>query len=120
MDHDARLDPVRMALGQPTFEVGRALLYRGDALELLRQLPDGCVQLVLTSPPYNIRKSYEPRWLAVEEYLGWCRLWLQELHRVCAADAACWINLGYTAVPGSGLAVPIAYLLWPFAPFHLV
>lgn len=30
----------------------RAELYRGDCVELLRALPDGCVDMVLTDPPY--------------------------------------------------------------------
>lgn len=33
----------------------------GDCRELLRSLPDGSVQMVVTSPPYNIGKEYEKR-----------------------------------------------------------
>ena len=32
-------------------------IHQGDALELMRQLPDGCVDLVVTSPPYNLHNS---------------------------------------------------------------
>lgn len=38
----------------------RVVVYPGDCLELLRAVPDGAVQLVVTSPPYNIGKEYEP------------------------------------------------------------
>ncbi len=31
----------------------------GDRLDLLRQIPSGEAQLVVTSPPYNIGKKYE-------------------------------------------------------------
>ena len=34
------------------------VLYSGGCEDLLRTLPDSCVQLVVTSPPYNIGKSY--------------------------------------------------------------
>lgn len=32
-------------------------LYHGDCLEYLRSLPDGCVDLVVTDPPYLIETS---------------------------------------------------------------
>jgi len=38
-------------------------LYHGDALETLRQLPDGCVDMVATSPPfYGLRDYGTGRW----------------------------------------------------------
>jgi hypothetical protein len=33
----------------------------GDCLELLRSLPDGCADLVVSSPPYNLGKEYEAK-----------------------------------------------------------
>lgn len=32
-------------------------LRQGDCLDLMKQLPTGCVDLVVTSPPYNLRNS---------------------------------------------------------------
>ncbi len=43
-------------------------LYNGDALELLKQIPDGDAQLIVTSPPYNIGKEYEER-TGINNYL---------------------------------------------------
>ncbi len=37
-------------------------IIRGDALELMCQLPDGCIDLVVTSPPYNLRKLAQLHW----------------------------------------------------------
>lgn len=37
-----------------------ATLFTGDCRELLLQLPNDSAQLIVTSPPYNIGKSYEP------------------------------------------------------------
>src|SRR6266498_235758 len=36
-------------------------LFTGDCRDFLRQLPDHSAQLIVTSPPYNIGKSYERR-----------------------------------------------------------
>ncbi|MBL7152561.1 MAG: hypothetical protein ISS79_02500 [Phycisphaerae bacterium] len=36
-------------------------LYPGNCIDLLRTIPDNSMQLVVTSPPYNIGKEYEKR-----------------------------------------------------------
>lgn len=46
----------------------RAELYRGDCVELLRTLPDGCVDMVLTDPPYA---STAQRWEWAPAPPGW-------------------------------------------------
>lgn len=46
-----------------------ATLFAGDCRQLLEQLPSGCAQLIITSPPYNIGKSYEQR-VSLEAYLA--------------------------------------------------
>ncbi len=47
----------------------RAVVFSGDCLDLLRDCPDGTLQLVVTSPPYNIGKEYEKR-LKLDTYLA--------------------------------------------------
>ena len=44
------------------------VLYHGDCLDLLFQIPIDSVQLVVTSPPYNIGKRYEKK-RTLEHYL---------------------------------------------------
>lgn len=34
-------------------------IIQGDSLKLLRQLPDNCIDLVVTSPPYNFNMEYD-------------------------------------------------------------
>jgi modification methylase len=33
-------------------------LYQGDCLEVMKALPDECVDLIITSPPYNLGKTH--------------------------------------------------------------
>ena len=33
-------------------------LYQGDCLEVMKSLPDACVDLIITSPPYNLGKTH--------------------------------------------------------------
>jgi len=96
-----------------------ARLFCGDAIEVLRGMPDESIDLTVTSPPYNIGKEYEQN-RPLEEYLEWCRIWLGELFRVTKPSGALWLNLGYIAVEGRGRAVPLVYLLWNQSPFYLL
>lgn len=81
-------------------------------------LPDGIINLTLTSPPYNIGKEYEKP-METKDYVEWCGSWLQQVARVTAEDGAFWLNLGYTSIDSRGKAVPIPYLLWDKVPMFL-
>ncbi len=66
------------------------VLYEGDCLGLLGTLPDGLVQLVITSPPYNWGKPYESR-LHLEEYLRQQRRVIEQCVRVLSPRGSiCW------------------------------
>lgn len=71
----------------------------GDALAVLRTLPDACVQCVVTSPPYFGLRDYgiegqiglEP---TVEAYVARMVDVFAEVRRVLRRDGTCWLNLG--------------------------
>lgn len=113
------LDEITDLLGQPARRGDDWAVYRGDSLELLAALPAACLPLTVTSPPYNIGKSYE-QVRDVGDYIDWCAAWVELIHRVTEPGGAFWLNLGYLAVPGRGKAVPIPYLLWDRVPFFLI
>lgn len=56
----------------------------GDCIEELRKLPDGCAQLVIADPPYNVGPAFgiEREWSRSAEWLPWCEQWLRECIRV--------------------------------------
>lgn len=63
---------------------------QGDALKHLRALPSESVQLIVTSPPYNVGKSYEKR-TSYDEYLIWQTAIIEELVRVLEPGGSiCW------------------------------
>lgn len=78
-------------------------LIEGDCLKILPGLATGSVDLVVTSPPYNLGIGYNtfkdtaPR----DEFLAWCREWATELRRVMANDGSFFLNIG--AVPANPL-----------------
>jgi site-specific DNA-methyltransferase (cytosine-N4-specific) len=79
--------------------LGRA--YNADSLEVLRQLPSDSVALVLTSPPFALRRKKAYGNVAAEDYVEWFRPFAQEIHRVLCPDGSFVMELGGTWNPGS-------------------
>jgi adenine-specific DNA-methyltransferase len=102
------VERVRIA---PKFEgTADLVLYEGDCLDLLAQLPDGSVRLVVTSPPYNLGKAYEDR-LDLDEYLEQQRRVIAECVRVLDGQGSlCWQVGNYV---DGGEIVPLDVVLYP-------
>ncbi len=62
-------------------------LIGGDSLTELQKLPDAQFKLIISSPPYNIGKSYETP-LSLDDYLAWQRTIIQELFRLVRDDGS--------------------------------
>ena len=78
-------------------------LLHGDCLKHLPTLDEGSVDLVVTSPPYNLGikyKSFEDN-AARSEFLNWCRAWATEVKRVMTDGASFFLNVG--AAPANPL-----------------
>jgi adenine-specific DNA-methyltransferase len=66
------------------------ILYTGDIIDLLVEIPDNTINLVVTSPPYNLGKKYETK-QAVETYLENQSNIIKELFRVLSPTGSiCW------------------------------
>jgi adenine-specific DNA-methyltransferase len=66
------------------------ILYEGDCLALLSEMPEKFVKLVVTSPPYNIGKQYENK-INLDEYIEQQNKVIKECVRVLADDGSiCW------------------------------
>lgn len=68
----------------------------GDAIEEMQKLPDGCVRLVVTDPPYNLNKDYgnNKDKLAFDDYLDFSYQWLKEAKRILADDGTIYVFMG--------------------------
>jgi len=75
----------------PTFNI--KLL---DCVIGLKELPARHVDLVVTSPPYNLGKEYSTYLdkRSPEGYLNWCEEWVSEIHRVLKDDGSFFLNIG--------------------------
>ncbi|HOV47293.1 MAG TPA: site-specific DNA-methyltransferase [Anaerolineae bacterium] len=93
------------------FDAGaECVLYEGDCLTLLKEMPDDFVQLVVTSPPYNLGKPYESR-LEIEDYLAQQRQVIEESVRVLKPQGSiCWQVGNYV---DEGEIIPLDIVLYP-------
>lgn len=65
----------------------------GNALEKLREYPDGCIDLAFADPPYNLQKSYGSYRDALikKEYVNWCDSWLAEYVRILKPTGSLYV-----------------------------
>jgi DNA modification methylase len=81
---------------------------QGDAIEVLKTLPDGCIDLVFADPPYNLQltegkklirwnrtvvdgvKEDWDRFTSFEDYDRFTLSWLKEVRRVMRPHATIW------------------------------
>ncbi len=88
-----------------------AVLFEGDRLNLMRQLPDRSVKLVVTSPPYNIGKEYEKR-TDLKAYLTQQEETIREAIRILTDDGSiCWQVGNHIAKDGE--VFPLDMLIYP-------
>jgi site-specific DNA-methyltransferase (adenine-specific) len=76
-------------------------LRQQDCIPGMAKLPDDHVDLVVTSPPYNLGVRYS-RYSDRQDrqsYLRWCREWSAEIRRVLSPAGSFFLNVG--AVPSS-------------------
>lgn len=76
-------------------------IYTGDALDVLRGLPDGSVNCCVTSPPYYALRDYGMdgqigRESSPKEYVSRLTEVFAEVRRVLRPDGTLWLNLGDT------------------------
>lgn len=92
----------------PYYTDDAVTLYHGDALEVLRGLPDASVDCCVTSPPYFGLRDYGIAGQygleeSPAEYVETMRALFSEVRRVLADDGTLWLNIGdsYNAYNGN-------------------
>ena len=76
-------------------ETGKII--NGDCIEVMKTLPDGSVDLIVTSPPYNVGINYDTHidTLDMDVYWDWTKEWLTESYRLLKDDGRVSINIPY-------------------------
>jgi site-specific DNA-methyltransferase (adenine-specific) len=111
-------------------------LHRGDALQVLRGLPDASVDAVITDPPYcsgsqtmagrarptgdkyvnggtkKVLPDFEGDFRDQRGFLAWASLWLSECHRVTRPGGHLLAFIDWRMLPTMTDAVQVAGWVW--------
>jgi len=74
-------------------ETGKII--NGDCIEVMKTFPEGSIDLLVTSPPYNVNIAYDVHKddLPMDEYYEWSKDWLREAFRVLKDDGRIAVNV---------------------------
>lgn len=88
----------------------RAVVHSGDCMTLLKTIPAQSVQLIVTSPPYNLGKEYEER-LDLTTYVAQQAAVISECIRILGGNGSiCWQVGNYV---DNGSIIPLDTILYP-------
>lgn len=95
----------------------RGVLWKADALALLRSLDTGSVDLVVADPPYAVAKEAWDTFASMDVYLDWCDQWLAEVERVLSATGSAYVcgyseNLADVKARSARRFVSCRWLVW--------
>ena len=87
-------------------------ILRDDALQALERLPNESVQLCITSPPYNIGKSYEKgAFRSFEDYKDWMTKVLSVIYDKLSPSGSLCLQIGNYV--DRGRTTPLDYVFYP-------
>lgn len=89
---------------------GLDTIFNGDTLAYMRTLPSGCVDLVVSSPPYNIGKEYESR-KALAHYVQEQSGVLSECCRILKSTGSIFWQVG--SYSDDGTLIPLDIRFFP-------
>lgn len=83
-----------------------------DCIDGMKQIDDNSIDLVVTSPPYNIGIDYDnyndkKEW---NNYYKWCEKWLKEIYRVLKKDGRFCLNHYLSIGDGNFRTAPLMEL----------
>ena len=72
-------------------------IINGNCIEVMREMPEGCVDLIITSPPYGVGIDYDSHDddMVFNEYKTFTTDWLREAYKVLKDDGRIAINIPY-------------------------
>ena len=69
----------------------------GDCIEVMASMPEGSVDLIVTSPPYGVGIAYDVHQddMVWEEYVKFTYSWMEQAYRVLKDDGRIALNIPY-------------------------
>jgi len=79
---------------KPSYTTSRGEAYCADSLNFLSELPSNSVNLVLTSPPFALRRKKSYGNVSPSEYINWFMPFAKEIHRILKPDGSFVLDIG--------------------------
>lgn len=79
-----------------------SVVVHGDCIEVLATIKSKSVDLIFADPPYNIGKDFgnnKDQWVSVDEYVAWCKKWIDECMRVLKDDGTMYFMTATQHMP---------------------
>lgn len=89
-----------MRLPKPYYKTNLGAAYLGDSAKLMSILPAGSIDLVVTSPPFALKRKKDYGNVEDREYLDWFRPFATQIRRVLKQRGSLVIDIGGTWVRG--------------------
>jgi site-specific DNA-methyltransferase (adenine-specific) len=69
----------------------------GDCIKVMGEMPEGSVDLIVTSPPYGVNIAYDTHDddMEINQYLEFSKNWLTEAYKVLKDDGRIALNIPY-------------------------
>lgn len=69
-------------------------IIEGDAIEVMKRIPDDSIDMTFADPPFNLKKSYEHYEddKETKDYLNWCNEWLNQLVRITKPTGSIFVH----------------------------
>jgi len=88
------MDKILSKLPEPYYRTEYGAAYLGDTLELIKHIPDGQVNLIMTSPPFALNKKKPYGNKTPSQYVEWFKAFAKEFWRVLSDDGSLVIHIG--------------------------
>ncbi|WJY16340.1 site-specific DNA-methyltransferase [Pectobacteriaceae bacterium CE90] len=102
-------------------------IVNADSFEFIKTLPDNCIDLIATDPPYYRVKAcaWDRQWESIENYLAWLDDMLAEFWRVLKPAGSLYLFCGSRLAADTELLVRqrfdvLNHIIWakPSGPWH--
>jgi len=69
-------------------------IIEGDAIEVMKQIPDDSIDMTFADPPFNLKKNYAQYEDDKEtrDYLAWCNQWLYQMVRITKPTGSIFVH----------------------------
>lgn len=74
--------------------------YWGDSLEFMQQIPNESIDLVMTSPPFALKRQKEYGNVHALDYVNWFLPFAEQMKRIIKNDGSIVIDIGGTWIKG--------------------